>query len=106
VVVDPATRGSAEHGFGDLHHLPAVRTSGGVHRRMLQPWMGSTDPWMGSAGLPMDFYFFCFFSLLTEAGIKPPRKRSYYRALSSEAFLLPTSKNKKCPPWKIKDVVV
>jgi hypothetical protein len=40
--------------------------SGGAHRWMLQPWMGS-------AGLSMDFSFFI---LLTEADIKPPRKRS------------------------------
>jgi hypothetical protein len=43
-----------------------------MHGRMLQPWMGSAGPWIGSAGLSMDL----FFILLTEAGIKPLRKKS------------------------------
>jgi len=32
------------------------------------PWMGSAGLWMGSVGLSMDFAFFVFVFLLTEAG--------------------------------------
>jgi hypothetical protein len=48
-------------------------------RRRIQPSavrMGSAGPWVGSRGLSTVFSFFLFI-LLTEAGIKLPRKRSH-----------------------------
>jgi hypothetical protein len=49
-----------------------------VHGRVLQPWMGSAGPWVGSTGLSMDFTFFLFFYLINRGG--------YFNCLGKDLF--------------------
>lgn len=62
--------------------------------------MGLADPWIGSPGLSMDFFFFfCFFNFITEAGSETALvKATINHDLASEAVAKTVLVNAFCLP--------